>query len=144
MYRPRAATYLGAMQTERRAALEALHERIRRCLVDVEPKVLTRRSSPIAELVGRLLMDLDLLSSHSPKDQACLPEFATEFMNKRLARRLAERYKDRDLVAEIDRRFAIAQSVAGEDRAELEPVMGRIRSRLKELEAALSSTDAGR
>ena len=115
------------MQTGRRSALEALHERIRTCLLGVEPKVLTWRSSPnaptVAELVGLLLMDLDLLSSHSPKDQACLPEFATEFMNKRLARRLAERYKDRDLVAEIDRRFAIAQSVAGEDRAELEPVM---------------------
>ena len=102
MYRPRAATYLGAMQTERRAALEALHERIRSCLVDVEPKVLSWRSSPgaptVAELVGLLLMDLDLLSSHSSRDQAFLPEFATEFMNKRLARRLSERYKDRDLV----------------------------------------------
>ena len=65
-------------------------------------------------------------------------------MNKRLARRLTERYKDRDLVGEFDRRFAIAQSMAGKDRAELEPAIGRIRSRLKELEAVLSSTDAGR
>ena len=136
------------MQTGRRSALEALHERIRTCLLGVEPKVLTWRSSPnaptVAELVGLLLMDLDLLSSHSPREQAFLPEFATEFMNKRLARRLTERYKDRDLVGEFDRRFAIAQSMTGKDRAELEPAIGRIRSRLKELEAVLSSTDAGR
>ena len=132
------------METDRRAALEALHEGIRECLVQIEPRRLAWRRSPTAptvgELIGLLLMDLDLLSSRSQNGRGLLPEFATEFMNKRLARRLTERYKDRDLAAEFDRRFATAKNLVSEDRAELEPALARIGSRLGELEAALSST----
>jgi hypothetical protein len=87
-------------------------------------------------------MDLDLLSSRSRNARGLMPEFATEFMNKRLARRLTDRYKDRDLAAEFDRRFAVAHTLVTEDLAELEPAFSRLRSRLGELEAALSSRGA--
>lgn len=146
MCRDEDAMYFGAVQTGRRAALQALHEGVRNCLLQIEPKRLAYRRSPnaptVGEMIGLLLMDLDLLSSRSQDARGILPEFATDFMNKRLARRLTERYKDRDLAAEFDRRFAVAQNLVSEDRIELEPTLARIGSRLGELEAALRSTGA--
>lgn len=134
------------MQTDFQAALEALHKGTRKCLLQIEAQRLVWRRTPnaptVGELIGLLLMDLDLPSSPSANGLGFLPEFATEFINKRLARRLIERYKDRDLAAEFDRRFAVAQSLVTQNRAELESALGRIESRLGELEAALSSTGA--
>jgi len=134
------------VQTDFRAILEALHKGIRQCLLQIEPQRLawrrTANAPTVGELIGLLLMDLDLLSSPAPDGRGFLPEFATEFINKRLARKLIERYKDRDLAAEFDRRFAVAQSLVTQDRAELESALGRIGSRLVELEAALSPTGA--
>jgi len=134
------------VQTDFRAVLEALHKGIRKCLLQIEPQRLawqrTSNAPTVGELIGLLLMDLDLLSSPSAKGLGFLPEFATEFINKRLARRLIQRYKDRDLAAEFDRRFAVAQSLVTQDPAELESALGRIGSRLGELEAALSPTGA--
>jgi|SRR5437879_10052230 len=136
------------MQTDRRAALEALHGGIRECLLQVEPKRLAWRRTPnaptVAEFIGLLLMDLDLLSSRPQNGRGFLPDFAMEFVNKRLARRLTERYKDRDLLAEFDRRFDAAQHLVTENRPELEAALGRLGSRLRELEAALSSSGADR
>ncbi|TMB93266.1 MAG: hypothetical protein E6J40_15430 [Chloroflexi bacterium] len=113
------------------------------CLLQIEPERLawrrTAKAATVGELIGLLLMDLDLLSSPSANGLGFLPEFAMEFINKRLARRLIERYKDGDLAAEFDRRFAVARSLVTQDRAELESALGRIGSRLGELEAALSS-----
>ena len=134
------------MQTDARAVLEALHKGIRKCLLQVEPQRLAcqrnANAPTVGELIGLLLMDLDLLSSPSANGRGFLPEFATEFIDKRLARRLIDRYKDRDLTAEFDRRFAVAQGLVTQDRAELESALGRIGSRLRELEAALSPTGA--
>jgi len=133
------------VQTDFNASLEALHKGIQTCLQQIEPQRLAWRRTPnqptVGELIGLLLMDLDLLSS--PSDgHGLLPEFATEFINKRLARRLIERYRERDLAAEFDRRFAVARSLITQNRAELESALGRIGSRLEELQAALTSTGA--
>lgn len=143
MCRDEDATYFGAVETDRRAALKALHEGVRNCLSHIEPQRLACRQSPsaptVGEIIGLLLMDLDLLSSRSQDARGVLPEFATEFMNKRLALRLTERFKDRDLAAEFDRRFAMAQDFLTGDRSEFEATLARIGWRLEELEAALSS-----
>ena|SRR5437660_752343 len=134
------------MQTDFRAVLETLHKGIRKCLLQIEPERLawrrTANAATVGELIGLLLMDLDLLSSPSTNGLGFLPEFAMEFINKRLARRLIERYKDGDLAAEFDRRFTVARSLVTQDRAELESALGRIGSRLGELEAALSRAGA--
>lgn len=136
------AQYVGAVHTDRRAALEALHKGVRDCLPRVEPTRLawrrSRNSPTVAELIGLLLMDLDLLSSRPLSDRDSLPEFATEFMNKRLARRLAERHRYRDLAVEFDRRFAAAKNLVTADQAEFAPILGRLRSRLEELDATLN------
>jgi hypothetical protein len=134
------------VQTDRRAAREALRKGVRNCVLHIEPKRLAFRRSPnaptVGEIIGLLLMDLDLLSSRSQDARGIMPEFATAFMNKRLARRLIERYGDRDLAAEFDRRFAVAQNVVTEDLIEFEPTLARIGLRLRELQATLSSTVA--
>ena len=129
------------MQTDRRAAIEALQKDACECLPRAHSgRLAWRRSSTsptVGELIGLLLMDLDLLGSQRGSGWGSPPEYATEFMNKRLARRLANRYRGRDLVAEFDRRFAAAIR-PDSDGEEVAPVLARMRASLDELQASLT------
>lgn len=137
---------MGCVQTGRSAALGVLRYEVRACLERLDGVGLSLRHGPsglqVGELIGLLLMDLDLLSSRPASGRSRPPEFASEFMDKRLARRLAERYKDRDLAAEVDRRFVVAQRFADQGGPEREPVLARIRSRSEALRSAVAAAEA--
>ena len=125
--------------------LEILHEDVRQAVSMVQPERLTWRpvakGPTVAELMGLLLLDLDGLSSGPQNGRYPLPPFATEYMNKRLARRLTDRYPLQDLQAEFDRRFAAARDavVEGRDGDALETVVERMDVRLTEIRSALRS-----
>ena len=94
----------------------------------------------VGELLGLILIDLDRLSSREAVAEEAPADFAVEYMDRRLARRLAEKYSFEAVGQEIDRRFASA--IAGGDGARdpaLRPLLARLEHRLAELTAALKA-----
>jgi hypothetical protein len=133
------------VQADRRDELEALQEGVQAILALMEPDCLAWRPAPsgstAGEIVGLMLLDLDQLSSRPQTGRYPLPGFATEFIHKRLARRLADRYLVSGLEGEFDRRFAAARNVliGGAGAEGLDPILERLKVRVTDLKAALTS-----
>lgn len=79
--------------------------------------------------MARALLELDRLTG----EPQSLPRFASEFLNRRLTKRLLERYSAAQLSSELERRIARALDLIYGNRQLLEP----LRSILLDLESAL-------
>jgi hypothetical protein len=94
-----------------------------------------RPRSTAAELIGLVLLDLDRLASGG-QSATLLPTFAIEFMDRRLAGRLAAQYSLRDVSKELRRRFdsALREIPKGRD-AGYEALLARLERHVRMLEA---------
>ena len=135
------APYLRIVQTDRYLELTAVQDGLRKVLPLIDRDRLGARARPdkptVGELIALALLELDRLSSDRQVRTRALPTFANDFLNRRLARRLMDRYSVQDLAAEFDRRFATAlkaiSQATGDDG--LDPVLERLRATLAELES---------
>jgi hypothetical protein len=123
--------------------MRALRRQCRRLLSRIRPGQV-EWSGPdgqtIGELIGLVLIDLDRLSSRDRIRENAPAPFAVEFMDKRLARRLAAKYSLDVVAVEIDRRFAAAIALGPALRdASFGQVLTRLESRLVELATVLAA-----
>lgn len=93
----------------------------------------------VAESVALALLELDRIASEARFEFRTLPIFASDFLNRRLSKRLLDRYQGADLAAEFERRLTEAlqrltnSSAGGRSGHALE----RIHRLLTDLESAL-------
>lgn len=87
-----------------------LGQSVRALLLRQHPESLLARPNSyeptVAESVAMVLLELDRIAAGSPTGAASLPPFASEFLNRRLARRLLARYPAAQLASEFERRLA--------------------------------------
>jgi hypothetical protein len=82
---------------------------------DLDPGHLRERTT--AEAVAAALLEMDRAATEPRLDVATLPSFASDFLSRRLIRRLLDRYPARELPAEFGRRFSAVVDRLGKDDA---------------------------
>jgi hypothetical protein len=92
-----------------------------------------------AESVAMALLHLDRITSEARIESGTLPTFATDFLNRRLSKRLLVRYHGADLPAEFERRLTNALERLADSRGtgRSRPALERIHRLLTDLESAL-------
>jgi hypothetical protein len=144
---PLGTIYGLGVRADRNKDLLEVHNGVVQILTALETGTDVWRQSPdratVRELIASMLLDLDSISARAEVGRYPLPAFATDFISRRLARKLAARYTGRDLGTEFDRRFAAAHRAAVERRNGewLRPAIDRLRLSLNELRAVLRLTD---
>ena len=85
-----------------------------------------------AESLALALLELDRIASETRPQPGQLPSFASDFLNRKLTRRLLDRYRGRALAAEFERRLGDVLERLGDG-----PPLDRVHRLLTELELAL-------
>lgn len=105
---------------------------VRARLDKVDQKALALRPNSfeptIAESIAMALLELERVEAEA------LPSFASEFLNRRLMRRLIERYPAGALTVELDRRLTVALNRMDRGNGN---ALARLRSLLLDLESVL-------
>lgn len=100
------------VRDDRYQVIEAMAREVRGLLVSRNPKTLNIKPNPYeptaAQSVALALLELDRLASEPLIDSDKVPPFASDFLKRRLSRRLLDRYNTAELAAELDRRLSSA------------------------------------
>lgn len=121
---------------------------VRELLLQLDPKGLQLKPNSyeptLAESVALALLELDRIASEARFEFGTLPIFARDFLNRRLSKRLLDRYQGADLAAEFERRLTDAlQRLTNRGAGDRSgPALERIRCLLTDLESALSAATA--
>jgi hypothetical protein len=92
----------------------------------------------VAGSLALAILELDRIASEARIEPGPLPAFARDFLNRRLSRRLLERYHGRELPAEFERRLHdVLERLANGRMVNRDGPLERIRNLLTELESAL-------
>jgi hypothetical protein len=98
----------------------------------------------VRDVIGLLLMDLDRLGSTASFRSEGVPDYASTFMDRRLAGRLTARYQLEKIAAEANRRFAKARATAPDRLTpEYEEALARITVLYRELGSAIRQSAQG-
>jgi hypothetical protein len=126
----------------------ALADDVRELLHRLDPKGLKLKPNSYeptaAESVALALLQLDRITSEARTESGMVPTFATDFLNRRLSRRLLDRYHGADLPAEFERRMTDSLQRLADNRSagRTGPDLERIHHLLTELESALLQRQA--
>jgi hypothetical protein len=123
--------------------VNALARDVRELLLQLDPKSLQLKPNSyeptVAESVALALLELDRIASEARIEFGTLPMFASDFLNRRLSKRLLHRYHGADLSAEFERRLTDALQRLTNSRVAdgSGPAIERIHRLLTDLESAL-------
>jgi hypothetical protein len=129
--------------SDRYPEVNALARDVRELLLQLDPKGLQLKPNSyeptVAESVALALLELDRIGSEARNEFGTLPLFASDFLNRRLSKRLLDRYHGADLAAEFERRITgalqrLTKSGVGDRSA---PALERLHCLLTDLESAL-------
>lgn len=134
---------VSAVGRDRYQDVNALAQDVRELLRGLDPHSVQSKPNSyeptIAESLALALLELDRITSEARIDSGLVPRFAIDFLNRRLSKRLLERYHGQELRTEFERRLhevlerlANARLVDGPGAA-----LDRIHQLLAELESAL-------
>ena len=131
------------MGSDRYGEVQALARDVQGLLRRLDPKSLQLKPNSYEPTVGEslalALLGLDRIASDERVDLETAPTFATDYLNRRLSKRLLERYRGRDLPAEFERRLAdVLRTLAKDGPArENAPALAWIHRFLIDLESVL-------
>jgi len=119
--------------------VQGLAERVEELLRHVDRRALRLKPNSaeptVAESLALSMLELDRIASEHRVESRGTPKFASDFLNRRLSRRLLERYPGLVLAAVFNRRLhEVLQLLASDDGRQ---ALGRLHSLLTDLEAAL-------
>ena len=130
------------MGSDRYQEVKALAHDVADLLRRLDPRGLkTKPNSYEPTVAGTLalaMLELDRIASEARIAPGPLPAFATDFLNRRLSRRLLERYRGRELPQEFERRLHdVLERLANGRLVDRDGPLERIGNLLAELESAL-------
>jgi hypothetical protein len=134
---------VSSVGSDRYQEVIALAKDVRELLQRLDPKGLKAKPNPYeptaAESVALALLQLDRITSEGRIESGKVPTFAADFLNRRLSRRLLDRYHGADLPAEFERRMtdSLQRLADNRDAGRTGPDLERIHRLLTELESAL-------
>lgn len=131
------------MERDRYKEVDALAQDVGELLRRLDPHSIQVKPNSyeptVAESLALALVELDRIASGARIESGPLPTFARDFLNRRLSKRLLERYPGRELSAEFERRlYDVLERLAnGRLVDKAGPALEHIHHLLAELESAL-------
>lgn len=131
------------MASDRFQEVDALARDVRELLKRLDPQSLQLKPNSyeptVAEFLALASLELDRIASEARAESGTLPTFASDFLNRRLSKRLLERYQGGELPSEFERRLndVLQRLTQGRLSNGRGPALARIHRLLTELEAAL-------
>lgn len=131
------------MGSDRYLEVDAHAQTVSELLRGLDPRSLQLKPNPyeptVAGSIALALLELDRIASEARIDSGPVPGFARDFLNRRLSRRLLERYQGRELPTEFERRLrdVIERLTNGRLVASGGPALEQLDHLLTELETAL-------
>ena len=131
------------MGSDRYLEVVAHAQTVSELLRRLDPRSLLLKPNPyeptIAGSIALALLELDRIASEVRIESGPLPGFARDFLNRRLSRRLLERYHGQELPAEFERRLHdVIERLTNRRLVEKAgPALEQLHHLLIELEAAL-------